>query len=282
MQYQSFMTHQESAATERGLPEAAIPWNAIEREAVVDEEELFYLITTASFVKTASRIEAVKLTDYFSNDSEVSGWLNLCWQQEEIQHGQFLKDYIKSTWPQFDWDSAYQFFFTEYAPERMTVPLEGLRSLELASRYLNEMCAAGYYDALSHLRQDHVLSALVKGIRGDELRQSRYFYRYYIRYREIENTHRPQLLRTLLHRLKTYDGDASLLALKHVYGACHPGDPFDMSIYLSMQKRCRDMFMCYFPNKMNTRALIKPLELGTVTRAIALPIARVLVRRVMA
>jgi len=282
MQNPSSMAHPESAGPESGLPEDAIPWHAIEREAVVNEEELFYLVATASFVKTASSLDAVKLVDYFSDDIEVGGWLNLHWQHEEMQHGQILKHYVQSVWPQFDWNSAYQFFFMEYAPKCLSAPLEDMRSLEMASRYVMEMCAAGYYEALSHLRQDPILGIVAQRIREDELRHCQHFYRYFIRYRESENTHRAQVLRTLLHRLRMYDGNASLVALKHVYGACHPSEPFDMSIYLSMQRRCRRLFMRYFPNKMNTRALLKPLELGVVTRRIALPIVSVMARRIMA
>ncbi|MHB8423855.1 MAG: hypothetical protein ACYDB9_01695 [Gammaproteobacteria bacterium] len=276
------MTNQEFAATGNRLREEDIPWGAIEREVVVNEEELFYLIVTASFVKTASNLDAVKLVDYFSNDDEVSGWLNMRWQYEEIQHGQILKRYVQSVWPQFDWNSAYQFFFLEYAPSRLSAPLEPMRSLEIASRYALEMCAVGYYEALSHLSQDPILSMLALRVSEDGLRHCQNFYRYFARYREDENIQRVRVLRTLLNCLRIYYGNASLLALKHVYGACHPSEPFNVGIYQSMQKRCRYSFMRYFQNEMNTRRLLKPLELGAVTRRMTLPIVRVMARRMMA
>lgn len=259
-----------------------IPWQNIQRDAVAHAEELFYLVTTASFIEITTDLYTQNLVTYFSDDEEVTTWLAGHWEHEELQHGQSLKRYVQTAWPEFDWEKAYQSFFEEYSECCKLDLLEPTRSMEMAARCVVEMGTASYYTTLSRLSPDPVLSELTYHIREDEVRHYKYFYYYFLRYREREGASRARVLRALWHRLKMIDGEDGLIAMKHVFMACHPGETFDRRVYRGLQKRCRHAAGQYFPHEMSIKMLIKPLDLGPRVQQVALPILTGVARHVVA
>ncbi|MGA9852420.1 MAG: ferritin-like domain-containing protein [Gammaproteobacteria bacterium] len=259
-----------------------IPWHAIKRETVADQEELFYLVTTASFIEITTDLYTRNLIEYFSDDDEVTAWLDQHWEHEELQHGQSLKRYVQSAWPEFDWEKAYQSFFTEYSECCKVNLLEPTRSMEMAARCVVEMGTASYYTTLSRLSPDPVLSELTHRIREDEVRHYKHFYHYFLRYREREGASRARVLRALWHRLKMIDGEDGLIAMKHVYMTSHPGEAFDKRVYRGLQKRCRRAAGQYFPHEMSMKMLIKPLNLSPRVQHVALPLLENLARHMVA
>ncbi|MGH8282999.1 MAG: ferritin-like domain-containing protein [Gammaproteobacteria bacterium] len=258
-----------------------IPWQNIRRDAVAHEEELFYLVTTASFIEITTDLYTKNLTRYFSDDEEITAWLEQHWEHEELQHGQSLKRYVQTAWPEFDWERAYQSFFREYSECCKLELLEPTRSMEMAARCVVEMGTASYYTTLSRLSPDPVLSELTRHIREDEVRHYKHFYHYFLRYREREGTSRTRVLRALWHRLKMIDGEDGLIAMKHVFTACHPGETFDTHVYRDLRKRCRRAAGQHFPHEMSMKMLIKPLDFGPLVQQVVLPILTGVARRVV-
>ncbi|MGH8281597.1 MAG: ferritin-like domain-containing protein, partial [Gammaproteobacteria bacterium] len=76
-----------------------IPWHSIDRTALADGEMFFYLVTTASFIETATDTYARNLIEYYAGDAEATAWLEQHWQHEELQHGCALKRYVQTAWP---------------------------------------------------------------------------------------------------------------------------------------------------------------------------------------
>ncbi|MBU6421707.1 MAG: ferritin-like domain-containing protein [Gammaproteobacteria bacterium] len=258
-----------------------IAWRAIRREAVAGHEELFYLVASASFIEITTDLYTRNLIDYFSGDAEVTGWLHDHWEHEELQHGQALKRYVQIAWPEFDWESAYRNFFAEYSRCCKVELLEPTRSMEMAARCVVEMGTATYYTTLSRLSGDPVLSGLTWHIREDEVRHYKHFYHYFRVYREREDAGRGRTLRALWHRLKMIDGEDGLIAMKHVYRACHPGQAFDKHVYRDLHRRCRHAAGRHFPHEMSIKMLIKPLDLSPRFQHLALPVLTRVARRVV-
>jgi hypothetical protein len=76
-------------------------------------------------------------------------------------------------------------------------------------------------------------------------------------------------------------GDDSFIVLKHVYGAHHPGEPFDIKVYRRVRRECRRLVRDHFPHEMTVRMLLKPLGLGPRTQRLALPVIAALARCVV-
>jgi len=259
-----------------------IPWDTIRRDAVAHHEELFYLVAVASFVEITTDLYTRNLLEYFFDDEEVTLWLNTHWEHEELQHGNSLKRYVQTAWPEFDWEQAYEEFLKEYSRCCQVELLEPTRSMEMAARCVIEMGTASYYTMLSKLSPEPVLSMLTHLIRKDEVRHYKHFYHYFLRYRQREGAGRARIMRALWHRLKMIDGEDGLIAFKHVYVASHPGEPFDMRVYRSLQKRCRNIAGKHIPVEMSIKMLIKPLGLGPRIQHLALPILAGLARYMVA
>ncbi|MBU6470346.1 MAG: ferritin-like domain-containing protein [Gammaproteobacteria bacterium] len=258
-----------------------IPWHAIRHEAVARHEELFYLVTSASFIEITTDLYTRNLIEYFAGDPEVTGWLQDHWEHEELQHGQALKHYVQTVWPGFDWERAYRDFFAEYSRCCKVELLEPTRSMEMAARCVVEMGTATYYTTLSRLSRDPVLSGLTDRIREDEVRHYKHFYHYFRIYQAREGAGRGRTLRALWHRLKMIDGEDGLIAMKHVFRASHPYQDFNKRVYRDLRRRCWRDAGRHFPHEMSVKMLIKPLNLSPRFQHIALPVLTGVVRHVV-
>ncbi|MDE2235248.1 MAG: ferritin-like domain-containing protein [Gammaproteobacteria bacterium] len=259
-----------------------IAWDSIRLDAVDRQEELFYLVTVASFIEITSDLYTRNLFEYFIDDTEITQWLEHHWEHEELQHGHCLKRYVQKAWPWFDWESAYQGFHAEYSQYCKLDLLEPTRSMEMAARCVVEMGTASYYTMLNRLSTEPLLCQLTGYIRDDEVRHYKHFYHYFLRYRDREGAGRARVLRALWHRLKMIDGEDGLIALKHVFMASHPGETFDMRIYRRLQKRCRHAAAKYLPLQMSIKMLIKPLDLNPHLQQLALPVLKRIARYILA
>jgi hypothetical protein len=257
-----------------------IPWQAIRHDAMSEREAFFYLVASASLMESATDLYTENLIEFFRGDDEVTSWLEHYWLPEELQHGRALRRYVEEAWPQFDWEPAYRRFVEEFRPF-CDVSLEAARSLEMASRCVVETGTASYYTTLSRASPEPVLSMLTRHIVEDEVRHYKHFFRFYRKYREAENPSRAAVAPALWRRLRMTGGNDSFIVLKHVYGARHPGAPFDAGVYQNLRRTCRELVRDHFPHEMSVRMLLKPLALGPRIQRAALPPALALARRLV-
>lgn len=248
-----------------------IPWHAIRRDEVADQELLFYLVTTASFIETATDTYAHNLIKYYSGDEEATAWLEQHWQHEKLRYGLALKRYVQVAWPTFDWDEVYRGLFAEFSAHCKVEALEPTRCLEMASRCIVETGTSGYYTALGRFSPDVVLRLLAQCIRENEVRHYKYFFRYLLLYRERENTSRVQVLKTVWRRLRMINGDDSRIALKHAYAIRYSGEPFDNRLYRKIQKRARYLLGAYFHHEMSVKMVLEPLHPGPRVQRLVQP-----------
>src|SRR5712671_8011644 len=198
-----------------------IPWHAIQHDAVARNKAFFYLVASASLMESATDLYTENLIDFFVDDKEVTSWLEHYWLPEELQHGRALRRYVEIAWPEFDWEPAFRRFVEEFRPF-CDVALEAARALEMASRCVVEMGTASYYTTLSRLSPEPLLRQLAACIAEDEVRHYKHFYRYFCRYRDLEEPGRARIALALWRRLKMIRDDDGYLAFKHIYEARHP------------------------------------------------------------
>jgi hypothetical protein len=259
----------------------SIEWPELRRDAVADNESIFYMIAAASFVEATTDLYTRNLIDFFADDAEITGWLEAHWLPEELQHGRALRRYVQLAWPDFDWDRVYEGFLPEFAAQCADDGVEPTRSREMASRCIVEMGTASYYRTLSRLTDDPVLSALTQRIAEDEISHYKHFYRYLRKYQAREGQRRGGIIRALWNRLRMIDGADSRIAVSHIYKALHPGQKFNERLYRKLRRRSRLLIKPYFPHRMCMQMLLKPLGLGHRTHRLALPVIEALARRVV-
>ena len=258
-----------------------IDWPALRRDAIADNETIFYLIAAASFVEATTDLYTRTLIDYFVGDDEITEWLETHWLPEELQHGRALRRYVQLAWPDFDWDTVYAKFLPEYAAQCANDGVEPTRSREMASRCIVEMGTASYYRTLSRMTDEPVLSAVTQHIAEDEVSHYKHFYRYLRKYRSREGQRRSGIIRAAWNRLRMIDGADSRIAMRHIYNARNPGRVFDDSVYREFRRGSRALIRPHFPIRMCIQMLLKPLDLGPRTHRFVLPVVEAIARRVV-
>jgi hypothetical protein len=259
----------------------SIDWVSLHREAVADNEALFYLIAAASFVEATTDLYTQNLIDYFAADEEITAWLKAHWLPEELQHGRALRRYVQLAWPDFDWDGVYQRFLPEYTAQCADDGLEPTRAREMASRCCVEMGTASYYRTLSRMTDEPVLTQLARHIADDEVSHYKHFYKYLKKYQSREGERRGGIARALWNRLMMIDGADSRIAMGHIYRERHPGQPFDERLYRKIRRGARTLIQPHFPHRMCVQMLLKPLGLGRRVHSVALPVFEAVARRVV-
>jgi hypothetical protein len=259
----------------------SLDWDAVRPPGGADGERLFYMLAAASFMEITTDRYTSNLVERFSGDPEIALWLQEHWLPEELQHGEALRRYVGVAWPEYDWERDYAGFIDEFTPYCAAERLEPTLSREMASRCVVEMGTASFYTALSRAAGEPVLTRLAALIAEDEIRHYKHFYRYFRRYRECEEAGRGEVAVALWHRLRMIAGEDNAVALKHVYTARHPGQPFDRRVYRRVSRGPRAMLRRNFPHRMCVQMLLRPLSLGRRTHHYAVPVAAAVARRLV-
>ena len=249
----------------------AIPYDRVDRTAVCDDEQLFYVIASASFVEITSDLFTRSLIGLFEDDDEVVTWLRDSWEPEELQHGEALKRYVQVVWPEFDWESTYREFLGEYTPRCAPELLAPTRALEMAARCVVETGTASFYRMLAESTREPVLKLIASNIRTDEVRHYKHFFHAFERYRAAEGTGRAAVLRALLAEMAEIDSEDGYFAFKYVFQARNPGRPFDQRDYAAYRERIRDLARKFFPTDSAIKMLLKPLGLPALASRLLLP-----------
>jgi len=256
-----------------------IPLSAIERDLVRGREDLFYLVTAASFIEIASDLYTSNLRHYFSHDQEVVDWLKNRWEIDEMRHGRALRAYVGHVWPEFDWDRAYGGFIADYSRQCTVDALEPSHGLELVARCVVEMGTSSYYEALGAQAPEPVLAGIAARIRADEINHYKHFYGFFRKYNSAQRVGRLQVLAALGRRAReARRGDAEC-AIWHVFVVRNPEAAADPSEFQALTARLVQKIKNNFPVARAIKMLLKPLELPPIVdRAIHRPMAQVFMR----
>ncbi len=203
-----------------------IAFDRIAHARIVDEDTWLYVLAAASFVESLSDLYTRNLLDYMADDAEVSHWLRERWEPEKLQHGRALRRYVETVWPAFDWPAAFDGFCVDYRPHCKSELLEPTRALEMVARYVIETGTSGLYGMLQRISPEPVLATLAGHIRNDEVGHYKYFYHFFLRYRQREHPSRWQVARVLRQRLGGIGQEDAYLALKNAVAVRNPGQTF--------------------------------------------------------
>ncbi|MBC7395739.1 MAG: ferritin-like domain-containing protein [Variovorax sp.] len=235
---------------------------------VHEDENLFYLISCASFIESGSDLYTHNLIDFFRGDTEVADWLRDRWEPEELKHGRALRAYVQHVWPEFAWQPAFDAFLHEYATYCKVELLAPTRALELAARCVVETGTATYYSALAHSTNEPLLHELAERIAADEVSHYKNFYRFFKRYRAQEAPGRARVLATVGRRtleLKSEDADC---AIRHVARSHAPERAEDSAYLQQISARMNATIRRNLRPGTTLKMLMRPLALPPALQAI--------------
>ena len=238
-----------------------IRYDAIDHAAIVDDEDLFYLLMSASFVETGSDTYAANLGAHYAGHPGICDWLVDEWEHEELQHGASLQRYVQTVWPSFPWQQAYDSFFAEYSQLCTTEELFPDRRLEMVARCVVETGTTAYYHTLRGLSPEPVLTELLGHIRNDEVGHFKHFLAYFKTLQQQAPVGRARIAGALYSRLKELRESDSDIALRHVFA--HRGDLFNPPgrQFSDVAQRIYHLISTGLPADLAVRMLLKPLLL---------------------
>ncbi len=261
----------------------ALPWSLqhidfdrIIPERVRDDETLFFVLCSASFVESGSDVYTRNLVSYYHDDPDLSRWLNEHWEPEELQHGRALRAYVERIWPEFDWSSAFHHFFEEYSKRCTVAEFEATQALELAARCVVEMGTATLYRSLARYASEPILHEIAEHIRSDEIRHYKYFYQYFLQYNQREGNNRLIVLGALVRRLLEIRNDDSECAVRHVMAFRDPSRAHDKQCLQDINAQTRHLIRRNVSADMSVKMFIKPLNLSPgLSTAMQYPLRKV-------
>ena len=259
-----------------------IAYGEIDHSLIAQREELFYLLASASFIETGSDMYTRNLAEHCAGHPEVAAWLRGHWEHEELQHGRALELYVRTAWPTFDWQAAFDGFFAEYVGLRTLEALEPERALEMVARCVVETGTTTYYQTLRDLSPEPVLTQLLNHIRADEVGHFKHFLAYFRQLRATRPVSRARVARVLYTRLQELRESDSDVALRHVWA--HRGTLFaeGAGSFEAISRRIYQLVSSRLRAEQAVRMLLKPLSLPHwMEQRLEAPLSR-LARRVIA
>lgn len=267
-------------------PTRQLPWSladidfaAVERERVCDDDAMFLLVCSASFVESGSDTYTGNLLERFGHDDEVGTWLREHWEPEELQHGHALRAYVQHVWPEFDWHAAYADFFAEYARLCTMEDLEPTCGQELAARCIVEMGTTTYYQALNAAGTEPVLRDLTWRIRSDEVRHYKHFHAFFQQYQRRDHLGRGHVLATLVRRALELRREDTTVALRHAAAWRRRSRPSRdagavPASNAGLIKQAYRLVSDHLPMELAVRMALKPLQLSpALQRCVMRPLA---------
>ena len=256
-----------------------IAFDTIDRPAIEHNEDLFFLLMSASFIETGSDTYASNLAEHYSAWPEIAAWLKEHWEAEELQHGRALRAYVEVVWPDFPWQQAYDSFFAEYSKLCTMEELYPDPRLEMVARCVVETGTTAYYHTVRELSDEPVLTRLLGNIRNDEVNHFKHFLKYFKELQEVSPVGRTRIAGALYGRLKELRESDSDVALRHVWA--HKGRYFagSTSTFDGMAQRIYQLISSRLPADLAVRMLLKPMLLpAKVEGLIRTPISKLATR----
>ena len=238
-----------------------IDFSAIDRTLVADNEDLFFLLMSASFIETGSDTYAANLAEHYAAWPEIADWLTTQWEAEELQHGRALRAYVEAVWPAFPWQQAYDSFFAEYSQLCTMEELYPDQRLELVARCVVETSTTAYYHTLRDLSDEPVLSQMLGHIRNDEVNHFKHFLKFFKEMQDESPVGRARIAKALYGRLKELRDSDTEIALRHVWA--HKGLYFSSTTVPleEMAQRIYELISSRLPADLAVRMLLKPMLL---------------------
>ena len=127
----------------------------------------FHSLAIASFLESTVPLHVNRLARVYGAHPDVRGWLEQAWWPQRAELGRQLRGYVEATWPEFDWNAAYQEFSESYRPHSGFAGRNGGIALEALGLCVTSAQAALFYRALANSADDPALRGLALKAAGD-------------------------------------------------------------------------------------------------------------------
>lgn len=247
-----------------------IDFSAVNIGRVTNDRTLFATLASASFVEIFSQKYAANLIQLFARDTQLTRWLTQQWQRDEVRHGEALKRYVQTAWPDFDWEAAYRRFEQEYSALCSVAQLESRLPLELIARCVVETGTSSFYRALQSYVDETVLLQILERIRCDEIAHFSHFRHSFIEYNRQQRQSVPDILRTIWRRIREIDNEDAFIAFKSVQTDPAMTPEQLMSRWHEYRRSIKRLARRHYPTRQAVKMLISPIPMTSTLKQLLL------------
>lgn len=220
---------------------------------------VFYGLAAASFLETAIPLHATVLLQGFASEPEVQRWIEERWWPTKYAHGREARDYIETTWPEFDWSAAYTAFYETYRPLVCRQSEASPSARDALVRSVAAAQASAFYRCLGTAADDARLRRMLYQMGADESTHFAVFRRLFARLDRGKRLGWLATYRTILAcARRARDVDVRLaysrLGAPHWYGA----QPFPELEYREFVQRMGAVVRRHLPLGAAQRWLFRP------------------------
>jgi hypothetical protein len=122
----------------------------------------FRSLAAASFLETAVPGHVNRLTQVFGAHADVGLWLEQVWWPQRAELGRQLREYLEATWPEFDWNVAYDEYYESNHARSGLESGDGGPAIEALRLCVATAQAALFYRALASSADEPALRALAR------------------------------------------------------------------------------------------------------------------------
>jgi len=232
-----------------------IDYATIDVARIKKNDFLFKVVAIASFIEITSDLYEKNLAEFYADDESIVSWLKSTWEPEEIQHGKALRKYVRTVWPDFDWDSAYEGFRREYGELCTLDEFQPTKAREMLARMVVETGTSTLYRAMTDYAKsidEPILAEIAHHIYKDEVYHYEQFDKGFEKYNQEEKLGRTEITKVIYSRLKMASDEDIFIAHKYIA----PGEDFD-----AFKARTKTFAKEFYPYKMAVKMLMHPLHL---------------------
>lgn len=129
---------------------------------------LFYSLASASLLEASMPLCADRLLHFFGADRLLSQWLKAEWLPRKVARAKQLRDYVETTWPEYDWTAGHEQYRATADREGGTGPLRPTGVHEALARCVATAQSGIFYRSLARWAEDPRLRELARAMAEEE------------------------------------------------------------------------------------------------------------------
>jgi hypothetical protein len=200
---------------------------------------LFYSIAAASLLEALAPAYSERLRHWFRTDRAFSDWIENEWLPRKATRAAELREYVKKTWPEFDWTAAFEQCRGAVASDGGMGPHRASAAHEALARCVAASESSVFYRSVARWADDPRLREMAASIAHEEALSFSHFRAAYERRARVQRFRFFAAWRATQACMRTAKDLHVANAFRAISAQCGPNVPFPVMDYAECLRRMR-------------------------------------------
>ena len=232
---------------------------------------LFYSITAASLLEADMSLAADRLLHFFGSDPAFGRWITTDWLPRKMTRARELREYVTTTWPEYDWTSGREQYLCAADADGGPVPHRPSGVHEALARCVATAQSGVFYRTLARWAEDPRLRELARTIAQEEALSFSHFRNLYDRRLRVQGLGCAAAWTTALACVRTTRDTQVPRAFSAINAQCVAHTPFPVLEYPEFVTRMGSVIERHGNLGTPERVLFRTWKARPRVRPVALP-----------